>query len=100
MAFMYIKELSGLAATDPSDSVLAIVEPDGVVAEQKIAIAAGNTSSAALNPATKWVEISVDAICSYVVGPTATVANARLNAGERVLRRVKPGVLISNIVNT
>ena len=103
MAFMYIKELSALAAAPQNNDIAVLAEPDGVVTEQKIAIAVGNTASAAFQPTTKWIEVSVDAICSYVIGassPTAAVTNARLAAGERVIRRVNPGGFIANIQNT
>lgn len=103
MAKVYIKELNSIASTPSGDALIAaITEPDGVVTEQTVAIAAGNTQSAAFNAQTQWIEISADAICSYLIGsnPTATVSNARLAANERVLRRVKPGQILATITNT
>jgi hypothetical protein len=102
MAFMYISEYRGMP-TVGGKFVQAADELQ--IAEQKIAIAAGSTSSAAFNAKTRFVRIHVDAICSFLFGPptpTATVANKRIaaNATEYFGVPEGSGWMVANITNT
>lgn len=101
MAFMYISEYAGLAATSSGDAAVDVM-PEPPVAIQQIAIVvATSTQSAPFNAATRFIEIEVDQICSFAIGtnPTAATTNMRLNANERLKRGVSPGQKIANIPN-
>lgn len=116
MAFLYITEYTGLAPTVQGTDIIAAYFPP--LAEQKIAIAAGNTVSAAFNKLTRWIEVTADAVCSIKVSrsnsadPVATVANYRLAIGVPKFIRVDAasenapngeagvGAKIANITNT
>lgn len=74
------------------------------LAEQAIAIAAGSTQSAVLQPTTTIVEIVADAVCSIAVGanPTATATNRRIpaNTPVQICVPIGSGFKIANITNT
>jgi len=91
MAQIYVAEYPGLATTDQSDSVAILALPP--TAEYTVIVSAGSSRSAQpIQATTKFVEISCDTTCSISVGPTvsgsAGITNQRLNANERVIRRV------------
>ncbi len=91
MSQIFVAEYPGLATTDQSDSVAILALPP--TAEYTVIVSAGISRSAQpLQSTTKFVEISCDTTCSIAIGPTAsgtaTLTNQRLNANERVIRRV------------
>lgn len=81
MATLYITEYSDLARADGTYAQAA-QEPSA--ATQTVAIGGSSTASSAFNPATKFIELHTDAICSYAVGtaPTATAAKTRMAANQ------------------
>ena len=90
MAKIYVAEFTGLAATEQSDSVPILAVP--ATSEYTVIVSAGISGSAQpIQATTKFVEISTDTTCSFVIGPAGTSAllsNCRLQANERVIRRV------------
>ena len=91
MAKLYVSEYPGLALTDQADSVPLLACPPSV--EYSIIVSAGSSGPPQpLQATTKFVELSCDTTCSYViasfVGSVAALSNCRLNANERVIRRV------------
>jgi hypothetical protein len=95
MSLVYVAEYPGLASTDQSDSVAILALPPTV--EYTIIVSAGSSGAAQpLKPTTKFVEISCDTTCSISIGGfpgtvgtgSALLTNQRLNANERVIRRV------------
>lgn len=104
MTKIYVAEFQGLAETGQSDSVPILTVPPSL--EQTVAIGTQSAASLAFQSTTAFVEISADSICSIAFGPVASVAatanNCRLNANERIIRRVPVGVneAVAVIVNT
>jgi hypothetical protein len=95
MALVYVAEYPGLANTDQSDSVPILALPPTV--EYSIIVSAGSSGAAQpLRPTTKFIELSCDTTCSIAIGGfpgtigtgSAVLTNQRLNANERVIRRV------------
>lgn len=91
MSKIYVAEYPGLATTDQSDSVAILALPPTV--EYTIIVSAASSGAAQpLQATTKFVEISCDTTCSIAIGPFATgsagLSNQRLQANERVIRRV------------
>ncbi len=113
MANLHITELSGLGATEQSDSVLALAA-DAIVANQNVAIGAGSVQSAAFhvqtppntktpiqqattppNKSTSWVVLTAGAACTVAFGlnPTAVAGSGLfLNVGEKIFVRVPQGL--------
>lgn len=84
MTKLYIREYAGLARTEQGDSVDLFCEDGNSLdsVADYTAAAAAHTFAAS----TRWVQITSDAICSYVISPVATpvvatAANFRLPAG-------------------
>jgi len=91
MSVIYVAEYPGLATTDQSDSVPILALPPTV--EYTVIVSAGiSRSPQPIQASTKFVEISCDTTCSIAVGPTiggtVGLTNQRLNANERVIRRI------------
>ena len=91
MSKIYVSEYPGLATTDQSDSVPLLAMPP--TTEYSVIVSAGSSGAPQpIQPSTKFVEISCDTTCSIAIGPTlsgaAGLSNQRLNANERVIRRV------------
>lgn len=95
MSQIFVSEYPGLANTDQSDSVPILAMPPTV--EYSIIVSAASSGAAKpFQPSTKFVEISCDTTCSIAVGQfpgtigtgSAGLTNQRLNANERVIRRV------------
>jgi len=90
MAKIYVVEVPGLASTDQSDSVAILAVPTST--EYTVIVSAASSGSAApILPSTKFIEIGTDTTCSFVIGPAGTTAglsNCRLNAYEKIIRRV------------
>lgn len=95
MSKIYVAEYSGLAGTDQGDSVPLLALPP--LAEYTVIVSAGSSGAPqAFQPQTKFIEVSTDTTCSIAVGifpgtvgtGSATLSNQRLNANERVLRRI------------
>jgi hypothetical protein len=91
MSKLYVVEVAELAGVQSVDGAVAVF-PVPTLAEYSITVSAGSSGGPNLQPATKWVELSCDTTCSFAIGPTATasagLSNARLNANDRVIRRV------------
>jgi hypothetical protein len=95
MALVYVSEYSGLASTDQSDSVAILALPP--TSEYSVIVSAASSgASRSILPTTKFIEFSCDTTCSIAIGPSpgslntgsALLTNQRLNANERVIRRV------------
>lgn len=91
MAKIYVAEYPGLATTDQSDSVPILALPP--TAEYTVIVSAGSSGAAQpIQATTKFIEVSTDTTCSIAVAPfaggAAGLSNQRLNANERVIRRV------------
>lgn len=90
MSTIYVSEFAGLAQTNQSDSVPILAVP--ATTEYTVLVSAGISRSASpIQPTTQFIEISTDTTCSFVIGPAGTSAaltNCRLQANERVIRRV------------
>jgi len=90
MSKIYVAEYPGLAATDQSDSVPILALPPTV--EYTVIVSAGSSGAAQpIQPSTKFIEVSTDTTCSIAVGPvggSAGLSNQRLQANERIIRRV------------
>lgn len=96
MATLYITEFVR-QGRDGRAAIPAGEEP--AVASQTVAIGGASAQSAALNVATRFVEIHADAICSIKFGanPTATAADMRLAAGDRIVRAVEEKAVIDGL---
>lgn len=95
MSKIYVSEYPGLATTDQSDSVPILALPPTV--EYTVIVSAGISGAAQpFQPSTKFIEVSTDTTCSIAIGGfpgvvgtgTVTLNNQRLNANDRVIRRV------------
>jgi hypothetical protein len=95
MALVYVSEYPGLATTDQSDSVPILAMPPTV--EYSIIVSAASSGAAQpIRPTTKFIEFSCDTTCSIAIGGfqgsigtgSAGLNNQRLQANERVIRRV------------
>lgn len=95
MSLVYVAEYAGLATTDQSDSVAILTLPPTV--EYTVIVSAGSSGAAQpIQATTKFIEFSCDTTCSIAVGGfqgsigtgSAGLNNQRLNANERVIRRV------------
>lgn len=101
MSQIYVAEFPGLGRTENGDSV--DVFPLPTVEYNVIVSAASSGAAAPFQQSTRWVEVSTDTTCSIAFGlfpgvigtGSAAVTNCRLNANERVRRRVP-----DNFVNT
>jgi len=95
MAFLYIAEFAEIAVGPAGRVGQMPVEPP--LAEQAIVNTGGNTQSAALNAATRFVRLHADTICAFKFGtnPTAIAAGAtgtqRLAAGQTEYHAVPKG---------
>jgi hypothetical protein len=98
MPTLHIAEYPGLAATVANEGAVPIL-PVPPTTEQVIALL--NTMTAIpvpFQPTTAWVELCTDTTCSIVFGPYATLSTiatltsssgqGRLNANERIIRRI------------
>jgi len=109
MAFLYIAEYAGMAAS-LSDSPPAIVPVPPLVVQAPIANAGAAVNSLPFNAQTRFVEVSTDSVCSIKFSPasapvSATTSDIRLAANERKLVGVPNGAgvgpyLVSAILNT
>ena len=91
MSLIYVSEFGDPAATPSGDGAVPIF-PVPSLAEYAITVSAGSSGGPPLQPGTKWVELSADTTASFVIGTsgaTAKLTNARLNANERIVRRVQ-----------
>lgn len=94
MSQIYVAEYPGLAQTDQGDSVDLLPMPP--TTEYNIIVSAGSSGGPTFQQSTKFIEISTDTTCSIVIGPSpgtigtgsASVTNLRMNANERIRRRV------------
>lgn len=90
MSKIYVAEYPGLASADQSDSNVVLALPPTV--EYTIIVSAGSSGAAqAIQPTTQLIEVSTDTTCSFVIGTAGgacLLTNQRLNANDRVVRRV------------
>jgi len=97
---LYISEYhrSGIALN--GQTLAAGEEPS--IATQKITISGASAQSAAFNANTKFIRVHTSEICSITFGsnPTATVAHARLVAGQTEYFSVFAGQKVAVITNT
>lgn len=100
MAKAYVSEYHDIAVGARG---LAQAPQSPPLATQVVDFTAGVTATAnAFNAATRFVEIDVDAICSFAFAltPVATTSNQRVPAGSNRIYGVVPGHKVSFIVNT
>lgn len=91
MSKIYVAEFPELAGTQAPEGAVPIFAVPSL-AEYSILVSAGSSGGPALQPTTKWVELSADTTASFVIGTsgvTAGLGNTRLNANERIVRRVQ-----------
>ena len=81
MATFYIEEYANLAHDFAGNPIAA---PDEVLARQKITITGTSAASSAFNASTRFIHISTDTICQWLVGasPTASVTSSFLPASD------------------
>ena|ERR1035437_7964054 len=100
MAILYVTEFAKLGQ---QLSLFAMVQAaqQPPVAEQAITFSTV-AASVPFNPATRFVRLQTDGICSISIGqnPTATTGMARMTAGQTEYYGVRPGDKISVIANT
>jgi hypothetical protein len=103
MATLYITEYSDVLVVNG----LIQMPSEPPLVEQTVAIGASAALSNAFNPATRFVELNTDAICSILFGsaPVATTASKRLAAGANKFHAVlqasgQPQLKVSVIANT
>ena len=106
MATLYISEYAGIGTvTNVSGIGMAVVQAQAPqeppVTTQVVAIAGSTTASLAFNPATRFVRLHTDAICSVAFGasPSATTVSARLAANQTEYFSVMPGHAVAVITN-
>lgn len=76
MALVFVQEFAGLAQTSSGDSAVPVpAEP--TLAAYTISNAAGPNAGPKYNPATKWLTVETDAICSIRFDGTAAAATDR-----------------------
>lgn len=101
MAKVFVSEYDTMPILS-GQAVVTGMEP--AIAEQVVAIAAGNTQSAAFNARTKFVRLHTDAICSFKFGTAAlavaTANTPRLAANSTEFFGVVPGQVVGIITNT
>jgi hypothetical protein len=100
MTKAYISEYEFLGSADGGMAPQISQEPP--IASQVVDYTSGVTASNAFSSQTKYIAISVDSICSFLVGsnPTATTSNFRLAADSILFVGVGPSQKISFITNT
>jgi hypothetical protein len=101
MALLFVAEYSDIVQTVRGGT--AIPQDPPVVPEYTIPIGGISQQSPAFNPATRFVRLHTDAICSVTVNlpnPTATAANGRFAANQTEFRGVMPGNKLAVITNT
>jgi hypothetical protein len=94
MSYLLIREFPELAAgQDPGGQPLAVLEP--ATLETQVTVSSIPVLFGPLQPTTKWVELCAQTTASILFGPSATLTsnsittgNGRLNANDRVIRRV------------
>lgn len=95
MSKIYVAEYPGLANTDQSDSVAILALPPSI--EYTVIVSAASSGAAQpFLPSTKFIEVSTDTTCSIAIGGfpgtlgtgSAGLSNQRLNANDRVIRRI------------
>lgn len=101
MADLYIAEITDLG-TDRAGRVVPVGKWPPA-AEQKVAIGATSTASAAFGSNTHFIRVKTDGACHIAVSrqgaaePEATTANAKLGAGDMEFLGVEPGGKIAVI---
>lgn len=90
MSKIYVSEFANLAGTDQGDSVPLLAVP--ALASYTVVVSAGVSQGQNLQPGTKFVELSTDTTASFRIdtaaGGSCTLTDCRLNANERIIRRV------------
>jgi hypothetical protein len=90
MAVLYVTEYSTMGR-DPNGVASMAQEPP--MAEQTVAIGGGSLQSVAFQPATRFVRLHTDSVCSIEFGPnpTATTTTARMAANQTEYYAVPQG---------
>ena len=91
MASLYVTEYAGLGTFGGVASAVA-KEPE--ITTQVVSITGSSGASSAFNPATSFIRVHTDAICSVIVGtnPTATTSKKRLAANQTEYFAVPSGL--------
>jgi hypothetical protein len=99
MAKLYVTEFRSLMAA-PEAGQFPLCPP--VVDQTPVAIGVGSAQSAAFDPATRFVRLHADAICSIEFGtnPDADANNMRLAANQTEYFAVSPNHKVAVITNT
>jgi hypothetical protein len=100
LSTLYIAEFNKLLVDADAQSVLAPNYP--ALREQVVAIGGASTQSVMMGSETRFVQLSTDVVCSFVVGvnPTATTTNSRMAANETRFIGIVPGLKIAVISNS
>lgn len=98
MAVLYITEYQELGRPEPGQGQIAQAP---AVAEQIVAITGASVQSAAFNASTRFIRVSVDAICSISIdtSPTATTSKGRMPADGVEYFGVRPAMKLAVISN-
>jgi hypothetical protein len=97
---LFIAEYADIAETVRGT---AQAPKDPCITEQVVTIGAGSVLSAPFDPATRFILITTDTICSVLVGglnPVATTSSHRMAADQAEFRGVFPGDKLAVISNT
>lgn len=105
MAKLYITEYAG---STPEGGLVSVVQQEPAIATQAVTFTGTAAASAAFNPATRYIEMSSDSICSVRFGsaPVATLNDTRIALGTSRLVSVVQNfsstaqLKVSAIVNT
>jgi hypothetical protein len=92
MSKIYVAEFPSLAATAANEGAVPILATPPTI-EYNVIVSAGSSGPPqAFQPTTQFIEVSTDTTCSINIAVFGTgsagLTNCRLNANERVIRRV------------
>jgi hypothetical protein len=94
MAFVLVSEFPGLAGTAANEGAVDIL-PVPPIMETQVTASASGVIFGPFQPLTQFVEICAQTTCSVVFGlfstlttATVTTGNGRINANERIIRRI------------
>ncbi len=98
MATLYLAEFSTIEQCSNGGVMIATLPP---LAEQVVPITAVSTQSLEFGPATRYIRVEVDAVCSIAGGrdPEATLTSMRLCTNDKEYFGVNPQDKIAVIAN-
>lgn len=94
MSFLLVSEFPGLAGTQANEGAVPIL-PVPPTLETQVTVSASGVIFGPFNPSTTFVEMCAQTTCSVFFGlysalttATVTTGNGRINANERLTRRI------------